>query len=255
MNYEKWDDILAPYQHAVEELKVKFKNISSEKSSFCIRYYSEDMECYLCLDGEKNENLPQNVFSEYEKTGLPIINSIHNDSDTLEAENNPLSSKDCPFETENFTFRMGNTKQFSLSIPNGWTGEVSEEGGLALRNTDGQKDDDVIKITFAISDVDEKNGIQGLFQSDSQLYEAYLRSILSNSTLKDFMYQLDSTDTPSVVEVQYTVNNPVKTEYVLCYYPKSELCRVEVASDQKPSEEIKTIARCIISSVREQIVN
>ena len=27
MNYEKWDEILAPYQHAVEELKVKFKNI------------------------------------------------------------------------------------------------------------------------------------------------------------------------------------------------------------------------------------
>ena len=26
MNYEKWDEILAPYQHAVEELKVKFKN-------------------------------------------------------------------------------------------------------------------------------------------------------------------------------------------------------------------------------------
>ena len=27
MNYEKWDEILAPYQHAVEELKVKFINI------------------------------------------------------------------------------------------------------------------------------------------------------------------------------------------------------------------------------------
>ena len=27
MNYEKWDEILAPYQHAVEELKVKFKNV------------------------------------------------------------------------------------------------------------------------------------------------------------------------------------------------------------------------------------
>ena len=30
MNYEKWDEILAPYQHAVEELKVKFKNIRKE---------------------------------------------------------------------------------------------------------------------------------------------------------------------------------------------------------------------------------
>ena len=30
MNYEKWDEILAPDQHAVEELKVKFKNIRKE---------------------------------------------------------------------------------------------------------------------------------------------------------------------------------------------------------------------------------
>ena len=27
MNYEKWDEILAPYQHAVEELKVKYGRI------------------------------------------------------------------------------------------------------------------------------------------------------------------------------------------------------------------------------------
>ncbi|MGL4913515.1 MAG: GTP pyrophosphokinase [Romboutsia sp.] len=30
MEYEKWDEVLAPYQHAVEELKVKFKNIRKE---------------------------------------------------------------------------------------------------------------------------------------------------------------------------------------------------------------------------------
>ena len=27
MEYEKWDEVLAPYNNAVEELKVKFKNI------------------------------------------------------------------------------------------------------------------------------------------------------------------------------------------------------------------------------------
>ena len=27
MEYEKWNEILAPYEHAVEELKIKFKNI------------------------------------------------------------------------------------------------------------------------------------------------------------------------------------------------------------------------------------
>ena len=30
MEYEKWDKILVPYEHAVEELKVKFKNIRKE---------------------------------------------------------------------------------------------------------------------------------------------------------------------------------------------------------------------------------
>ena len=30
MEYEKWEEILAPYNHAVEELKVKFKNIRKE---------------------------------------------------------------------------------------------------------------------------------------------------------------------------------------------------------------------------------
>ncbi|MEG0843188.1 MAG: GTP pyrophosphokinase family protein [Romboutsia sp.] len=30
MEYEKWDEVLAPYGHAVEELKVKFKNIRKE---------------------------------------------------------------------------------------------------------------------------------------------------------------------------------------------------------------------------------
>lgn len=30
MDLEKWDDILVPYEHAVEELKVKFKNIRKE---------------------------------------------------------------------------------------------------------------------------------------------------------------------------------------------------------------------------------
>lgn len=30
MEYEKWDEVLAPYDHAVEELKVKFKNIRKE---------------------------------------------------------------------------------------------------------------------------------------------------------------------------------------------------------------------------------
>ncbi|GAA3648595.1 GTP pyrophosphokinase [Asaccharospora irregularis] len=30
MEYEKWDELLAPYDHAVEELKVKFKNIRKE---------------------------------------------------------------------------------------------------------------------------------------------------------------------------------------------------------------------------------
>ncbi|MDR0880106.1 MAG: GTP pyrophosphokinase family protein [Clostridioides sp.] len=38
MEYEKWDEILAPYNHAVEELKVKFKNIRKEfmaKGDYC----------------------------------------------------------------------------------------------------------------------------------------------------------------------------------------------------------------------------
>ncbi|EJA6591163.1 GTP pyrophosphokinase family protein [Clostridioides difficile] len=30
MEYEKWNEILAPYEHAVEELKIKFKNIRKE---------------------------------------------------------------------------------------------------------------------------------------------------------------------------------------------------------------------------------
>ena len=30
MKYEKWDEVLSPYEHAVEELKVKFKNIRKE---------------------------------------------------------------------------------------------------------------------------------------------------------------------------------------------------------------------------------
>lgn len=30
MEYEKWDEVLAPYDHAVEELKIKFKNIRKE---------------------------------------------------------------------------------------------------------------------------------------------------------------------------------------------------------------------------------
>jgi putative GTP pyrophosphokinase len=30
MKYEKWDEVLAPYEHAVEELKIKFKNIRKE---------------------------------------------------------------------------------------------------------------------------------------------------------------------------------------------------------------------------------
>ena len=30
MEYEKWDKILVPYEHAVEELKVKFKNMRKE---------------------------------------------------------------------------------------------------------------------------------------------------------------------------------------------------------------------------------
>lgn len=30
MKYEKWDEVLAPYEHAVQELKVKFKNIRQE---------------------------------------------------------------------------------------------------------------------------------------------------------------------------------------------------------------------------------
>ena len=30
MEYERWDQVLAPYEHAVEELKVKFKNIRKE---------------------------------------------------------------------------------------------------------------------------------------------------------------------------------------------------------------------------------
>ena len=30
MEYEKWEEVLAPYNHAVEELKVKFKNIRKE---------------------------------------------------------------------------------------------------------------------------------------------------------------------------------------------------------------------------------
>ena len=30
MEFEKWDEVLAPYDHAVEELKVKFKNIRKE---------------------------------------------------------------------------------------------------------------------------------------------------------------------------------------------------------------------------------
>ena len=30
MEYEKWDKILVPYEHAVEELKVKFKNTRKE---------------------------------------------------------------------------------------------------------------------------------------------------------------------------------------------------------------------------------
>jgi putative GTP pyrophosphokinase len=30
MEYEKWDDILVPYEHGIEELKVKFKNIRKE---------------------------------------------------------------------------------------------------------------------------------------------------------------------------------------------------------------------------------
>lgn len=30
MEYERWDEVLAPYDHAVEELKVKFKNIRKE---------------------------------------------------------------------------------------------------------------------------------------------------------------------------------------------------------------------------------
>jgi putative GTP pyrophosphokinase len=30
MEYEKWGEVLAPYEHAVEELKVKFKNIRKE---------------------------------------------------------------------------------------------------------------------------------------------------------------------------------------------------------------------------------
>ena len=30
MKYEKWNEILAPYEHAVEELKIKFKNIRKE---------------------------------------------------------------------------------------------------------------------------------------------------------------------------------------------------------------------------------
>ena len=30
MEYEKWDEVLAPYNNAVEELKVKFKNIRKE---------------------------------------------------------------------------------------------------------------------------------------------------------------------------------------------------------------------------------
>ena len=30
MEYEKWDEVLAPYEHAVEELKVKFKNIRKD---------------------------------------------------------------------------------------------------------------------------------------------------------------------------------------------------------------------------------
>ncbi|MDX5662043.1 GTP pyrophosphokinase family protein, partial [Clostridioides difficile] len=30
MEYEKWNEILAPYEHAVEELTIKFKNIRKE---------------------------------------------------------------------------------------------------------------------------------------------------------------------------------------------------------------------------------
>ncbi|WP_343101685.1 GTP pyrophosphokinase family protein [Romboutsia sp. MSSM.1001216sp_RTP31141st1_G3_RTP31141_220114] len=38
MEFEKWDEILTPYDHAVEELKVKFKNIRKEflaKGEYC----------------------------------------------------------------------------------------------------------------------------------------------------------------------------------------------------------------------------
>ena len=31
MKYEKWDEVLAPYEHAVEELKVKYKKRISYK--------------------------------------------------------------------------------------------------------------------------------------------------------------------------------------------------------------------------------
>ena len=33
MEYEKWNEILAPYEHAVEELKIKFKNIKHGKKA------------------------------------------------------------------------------------------------------------------------------------------------------------------------------------------------------------------------------
>ena len=51
MEYEKWDEVLAPYNNAVEELKVKFKNIRKEflkLENQEIKVYMPDLK--LCTD-------------------------------------------------------------------------------------------------------------------------------------------------------------------------------------------------------------
>ena len=40
MEYEKWDEVLAPYNNAVEELKVKFKIINRKYIKISIFIYS-----------------------------------------------------------------------------------------------------------------------------------------------------------------------------------------------------------------------
>ena len=39
MEYEKWDEVLAPYNNAVEELKVKFQSANSRSSADILLQY------------------------------------------------------------------------------------------------------------------------------------------------------------------------------------------------------------------------